>query len=87
VLRVVVRQAEACLPGTKTTACFQAFISDIFGPLKETGPGGAKYLLDVIDYHSNYIWLLALSSKKVVVSTLSSVLTGYRGTVPHDGLW
>jgi hypothetical protein len=62
--------------GTKATACFQAFNSNIFAPVKETtGPGGAKYLLGVIDHYSNYIWLLTLSSKKVVVARLSSVLT------------
>jgi hypothetical protein len=65
-------------PGTKATACFHAFCSDIFGPLKETGPGGAKYLLGVIDHFSNYIWLLALPSKKAVVCTLSSLLSDVR---------
>jgi hypothetical protein len=53
---------------------FHAFSSDIFGPVKETGLRGAKYMLGVIDHFSNYIWLLALPSKKAVVSTLSSVL-------------
>jgi hypothetical protein len=66
-------------PGTKATACFEAFSSDIFGPLKEIGPGGAKYVLGVIDDHfSNYIWLLALPPKKAIVFTLSSVLTKIR---------
>jgi hypothetical protein len=65
-------------PEPKATACFQAFNSDIFGPLKETWPGGAKYLLGVIDHFSNYIWILAHPSKKAVISTLSSVLTEIR---------
>jgi hypothetical protein len=65
-------------PGTKATSCFQAFGSDIFGPLKETGPGGAQYMLGVIDHFSNYIWLLTLPSKKAVVSTLSSLLNDVR---------
>jgi hypothetical protein len=32
----------------------------------------------VIDHFSNYIWLLALPSKKAIVSTMSSVLTNIR---------
>jgi hypothetical protein len=65
-------------PGTKATTCCHALSSDVFGLLEETGPGGAKYLLGVIDHLSNYIRLLALPSKKAVVSTLSSVLTNIR---------
>jgi hypothetical protein len=57
---VVIRQS--C---TKQIACFHASSYDIFGPPKETGPGGAKYVLGVID---NYIWLLALPNRKAVVS-------------------
>jgi hypothetical protein len=66
------------MTGTKAAACFQAFRYDIFGSFKETRPGGGKYMLGVIDNFSNYIWLLALPSKKAVVSTLSSVLTNIR---------
>jgi hypothetical protein len=39
-----------------------------------SGRGGAQYLHGVIDDFSNYIWLLALPSKKADVPTLSSVL-------------
>jgi hypothetical protein len=45
-------------PDIKAPPCFHAFSFDIFGPHKETGPGGAKYLLGVIDNLSNYICLL-----------------------------
>jgi hypothetical protein len=62
----------------KPRLAFKHFSYDIFGSFKESGPGRAKYLLGVIDHYSNYIWLLALSSKKAVVSTLSSILTDMR---------
>jgi hypothetical protein len=56
---------------TKATAVFYAYSSYVFGTLKEIGPRGAKYMLGVVDYFTNYIWLLALRSKKAVVFTLS----------------
>jgi hypothetical protein len=71
-------------PSTKATASFHAFGCDIYGPLKETGLGGAKFLLGVIDNSSNYVWLLAIPSKKVYVSILCSVFTDRNShTRPH----
>eukprot|EP00873_Tetraselmis_striata_P018760 jgi/Tetstr1/439024/TSEL_027516.t1 len=41
-------------------------------------PGGAKFLLGVIDHYSNYIWLAALSSKRDIITQLRLVLLQIR---------
>jgi hypothetical protein len=63
---------------TKATSCCHAFISNIFGPHKETGLGQVKYMLGVINHFSKYIWLVAPPYKKAFVSTLSSIFTDIR---------
>eukprot|EP00873_Tetraselmis_striata_P028973 jgi/Tetstr1/449237/TSEL_036442.t1 len=41
-------------------------------------PGGAKFLLGVIDHYSNCIWLAALSSKRDIITQLRLVLLQIR---------
>eukprot|EP00873_Tetraselmis_striata_P002189 jgi/Tetstr1/422453/TSEL_013291.t1 len=41
-------------------------------------PGGAKFLLGVIDHYSNYIWLAALSSKRDIITQLGLILLQIR---------
>lgn len=58
------RQPHSTAPGTRASAPLELVHTDVCGPFRVRGTGGALYFMTVVDDHSRLIWIRFLTDRK-----------------------